>query len=513
MALKKGISYKWRVFMPVLACFWTVILAMALWHVYCARSLKQEEAFDQLMLVGERTASCYNDNSLHTVEYFTQFISKFYNARDDYEMMGIIVTDPDGEVKYSIGNIMPVDLSSIDENPDRKTVHPVPDKTAYQGIAHYTGEQLDGTDKEYKFLYYVTNTNDGYNVYTIVPYTRKVRQVISDDTTKFWLIFFSIALFGTIFVYISSSLFGKNIRVLRDFANQAAENPDFVSKNFDNLPHDEFGEISRKIITLYNQRVEEMEKREREHLVALHAIKEKERMKRDLTSNINHELKTPVGVIQGYIDTLIDNPDMDAETRDRFLYKTQASVHRLTSLIADITAITKLESGGKLINVSPINFHDLIFTFESTFAESGLLKGKLKFCYNVPLDCMVLGSDSLIISVVTNLVKNAVAYSKGTMCCLELIDEDDKFYKFRFYDDGVGVAPEHLPHMFERFFRVNQSRSRDSGGTGLGLAIVQVTINSLGGDIEVSNHYPHGLEFIFTLPKSHARPRRQVEEE
>ena len=510
MVLKKGISYQWRVFVPILLCFWTVIVAMALWQVYRVRSLKQDEVFDQLMFVGERTAAFYDNDRSHMVEYFTTFVNKFYEQQDDYEMMSIIVVGPNDDVIYKTGNIFPRDLSVIDESKNRHEIHPEPGKTAYQGLTDYSGEDLEGTDDEYKFLYYFTTTREGNKVYSIIPYTRKVTKIISDETTKFWLIFFSIALFGTIFVYISSSFFGRNIRVLRNFANQAAENPEFVSESVDYLPHDELGEISRKIITLYNQRVEEMERREREHQVALHAIEEKERVKRDLTSNINHELKTPVGVIQGYIDTLVDHPDMDVETRDRFLYKTQESVHRLTSLIADITAITKLESGGRLINVSPINFHDLVFTFESSMEESGLLQDKLKFEYDVPLNCMILGNDSLLTSVITNFVKNAVAYSKGTECCLEMVSEDDNFYKFRFYDDGVGVAPEHLPHMFERFYRVNQGRSRDTGGTGLGLAIVQVTIESLGGTIEVSNRYPSGLEFTFTLPKYKGRKSSQA---
>lgn len=508
MALKKGISYQWRVFVPMLLCFWTVIVAMAFWQVYRVRSLKQDEVFDQLMFVGERVAAFYDNHRSHLVYIFTDFVEKFYEEQDDYECISIIVTNPDDEVLYTVGRIFPKDLSVIENDKNHKTASAEDDKTfPRQGLTDYSGDDLDGTDEEYKFLYYFTMTKEGNKVFVIIPYTRKVTKLISDDTTKFWLIFFSIAVFGTIFVYISSSFFGRNLRVLRNFANQAAENPEFISESADYLPHDELGEISRKIITLYNQRVEEMERREREHQVALHAIEEKERVKRDLTSNINHELKTPVGVIQGYIDTLVDHPDMDVETRDRFLYKTQESVHRLTSLIADITAITKLESGGKLINVSPINFHDLVFTFENSLEESGLLKDKLKFKFDVPLDCVILGNDSLLTSVITNFVKNAVAYSKGTECCLETIGEDENFYKFRFYDDGIGVAPEHLPHMFERFYRVNQGRSRDTGGTGLGLAIVQVTINSLGGAIEVANRYPSGLEFTFTLPKYKGRSK------
>lgn len=512
MALKKEISYQWRVFVPILICFWTVIVAMAFWQVYRVRSLKQDEVFDQLMFVGERVAAFYdNGRAEELVGYFSTFVNEFYEKQNDYEAMIVIVTNPQGKILFNNDSILASKLDLINDAKDRRRVNPENDKIAHQGVTVPTKTLVNDKEEMYKYLYYTTDTRVGNHVYVIIPYRGKVTKLISDDTTKFWLIFFSIAVFGTIFVYISSSFFGRNLRVLRNFANQAAENPEFISESAEYLPHDELGEISRKIITLYNQRVEEMERREREHRVALHAIEEKERVKRDLTSNINHELKTPVGVIQGYIDTLVDHPDMDVETRDRFLYKTQESVHRLTSLIADITAITKLESGGRLINVSPINFHDLVFTFESGLEESDLLQDKLTFRFDVPLDCVILGNDSLLTSVITNFVKNAAAYSKGTECVLEMVSEDENFYKFRFYDDGIGVAPEHLPHMFERFYRVNQGRSRDTGGTGLGLAIVQVTIESLGGKIEVANRYPSGLEFTFTLPKYNGRSKSSAE--
>lgn len=173
-----------------------------------------------------------------------------------------------------------------------------------------------------------------------------------------------------------------------------------------------------------------------------------------------------MGVIQGYIDTLVENPDMDIETRDKFLYKTQENVYRLSALIADITAITRLDNGEKLVNVTDVDFHDLVFSFENMLQETGLLQS-MTFTYDVPLQCMVLANEPLMHSVLLNLVKNAVAYSRGTTCRLELDHEDDDFFYFNFYDDGVGVAPEHIPHMFERFYRVNGGRSRDCGGTGL----------------------------------------------
>lgn len=336
-------------------------------------------------------------------------------------------------------------------------------------------------------------------IYVFLPYTKEVASTLSASTTRFWLIFFTIAFFVTIMAYISSQYFTRNIRILRSFINKAVNDPDFVATGLA-FPHDEMGDISRQIISLYNQRIHEMERREKEHQIALNAIEDKERMKRELTGNINHELKTPVGVIQGYLDTIVNDPDMAPETRERFLRKAQNNVHRLSALIADISAITKLESGGKFVNVEEINFHDLIFKLDNYVTENKLL-GKMKFTYDLPFNCKVLGNDSLLTSVILNFIKNSVAYSGGKVCHIECCNEDDDFYYFNYYDDGVGVPPESLPHIFERFYRINAGRSRETGGTGLGLAIVEVTINSLGGKIDVQNRIPSGLEYHFSLPK------------
>lgn len=132
----------------------------------------------------------------------------------------------------------------------------------------------------------------------------------------------------------------------------------------------------------------------------------------------------------------------------------------------------------------------------------------MKFSFDLPIGCLVKANEQLLQAVLLNLTKNAAAYSHGTICHLEMVGEDDNFYTFVYYDDGVGVAPEHLPHMFDRFFRVNAGRSRDTGGTGLGLSIVDVTIKSFGGDISISNRHPSGLQFTFTLQKA-KRPTRK----
>ena len=447
-------------------------------------------------MVGERIANLYNLGDARYAQRYMHFVNAFYTNISNYDPISIQVRGADGSTILNIGNIIPEDF--ILPHSSEKDV----------GIFLFKSDQLNGRDVDTRFLYYVTSSNDGKLIYVMLPYSNEVARTLSASTTRFWLVLFCIALFATGFAYISTHFISRNIMILRDFARNAAANPEFMSKGEDTFPHDELGEISRQIVHIYNQRIEEMRKREKEHKVALHAIEEKDRIKRELTANINHELKTPVGVIQGYIDTMVDNPDMNIETRDKFLFKTQDSVHRLSALINDITQLTRLDNKGNLGNLSIVNFHDLAFSFDNFLQESKVLPKSMKFSFDLPIGCLVKANEQLLQAVLLNLTKNAAAYSHGTICHLEMVGEDDNFYTFVYYDDGVGVAPEHLPHMFDRFFRVNAGRSRDTGGTGLGLSIVDVTIKSFGGDISISNRHPSGLQFTFTLQKA-KRPTRK----
>ncbi len=129
------------------------------------------------------------------------------------------------------------------------------------------------------------------------------------------------------------------------------------------------------------------------------------------------------------------------------------------------------------------------------------LAGEMQFSFDIPLDCYVSGNYGLLNGMICGLIRNASMYSNGTRICLKLISESDRFYMFAFFDNGMGVPEEHIPHLFERFYRVDNGRSRKQGGTGLGLPIVRSTVITLGGTISVHNRSTGGLEFIFSLPK------------
>lgn len=490
MASKRRVSFQWRFFLPLVIGLWVVIIGTMFWHLDRVRSVRDEMVFDQLSVMGMRIVALYEKGDTASVEGFSEFLNEFYADSENYDPLNIWVTDVTNDsVVERVGS----DILPTFKLPKNK-----------QGIVRIPVEDLDDNfNLDTRFIYSVhASPTTKKRVYLMLPYTKRLQDVVSSRTTFYWIVYIVLGVLITVITYVSCAYFGRSLRLLKDFATKASSDPNFVLTDEVEFPHNELGDISAEIVNIYNQRTIEMNRREKEHKVALSAVEEKERIKRELTGNINHELKTPVGVIQGYIDTMVDNKDMDEATRNRFLEKVQLSVHRLTDLINDITAITRLESGRKLVNVEVINFNDFCFSLTNLIEESGVLMDKMTFTYDIPGNCMVLGNVSLLNTVFLNFVKNSVAYSEGTICRLIYSKQDDDFYYFTYYDNGIGVPPQHLPHMFERFYRVNAGRSRHTGGTGLGLAIVEVTIQSLGGKISVSNHFPTGLEFNFSLPKA-----------
>ena len=243
-----------------------------------------------------------------------------------------------------------------------------------------------------------------------------------------------------------------------------------------------------------------MELIKKERKIAINAIEEKVKITRQLTNNINHEIKTPVGIIRGYLESIIAAPEMDTATRNRFLDRMLMNVERLTDLLNDVSTMTRLENGADMIAVEKIDMHDLVYQIESDLPANNL-SGNLEFSFDIPFECNVSGNYNLIQGMICGLIRNAALHSGGTEIGLRMISENKRFYVFSFYDNGNGVSSEHIPHLFERFYRVDTGRSLKMGGTGLGLPIVKSTIISLGGTISVHNRSTGGLEFIFTLPK------------
>lgn len=239
--------------------------------------------------------------------------------------------------------------------------------------------------------------------------------------------------------------------------------------------------------------------------IAINDITQQEqetRLKRQLTQNIAHELKTPVSSIRGYMETILST-EMDENRKKMFMERCYAQSKRLTDLLRDISMLNRLDESKDLYDTDKTDLQKII-TEVFNESQSALSERKMTVeTRNLHDQMLINGNYSLLYSIFRNLTDNAIAYAGvGTKITIDCYLEDDNYYCFSFSDNGVGVPEEHLNRLFERFYRVDKGRSRKLGGTGLGLAIVKNAVLFHKGEIWVKNGSDGGLNILFSLRKN-----------
>jgi len=310
--------------------------------------------------------------------------------------------------------------------------------------------------------------------------------------TYYWLFFviFPIVCFGI-------SFFVVQLRIEKFIYRR-------IKKIYDDVSLLESSSLSSRTVTSnMTTLTEEIEKFARDKKVEIDTLKIREEYRKDFLGNVSHELKTPSFTVQGYLETLLDGAIDDKKVRDKYLNRANKAVERLIYIVKDLDLITKLEAGE--LNMVWEEF-DIIELIQNVFDLLEMRASKKKISltfdidYNKPI--YVRADSEKIRQVVTNLLVNSIkyGYEKGTT---EVSVENLIHNKviIRVTDNGEGIPEQHIPRLFERFYRVDKSGSRAEGGSGLGLAIVKHIIEGHQERIYVESELKVGSEFSFTLEK------------
>lgn len=233
-------------------------------------------------------------------------------------------------------------------------------------------------------------------------------------------------------------------------------------------------------------------------------LKEQAAFRKEFLGNLAHELKTPVFSIQSYIDSLLDGGMEDPAILKIFLERAALSTERMTHILDDLDQLTKLELERIPLDIRSFDLLELI---QETFEAMELIAKEKRFGLRTDVSepfCYVNADRNKMTQVLLNLISNAISYgNEGGELCINVVQIENT-YNIQIKDNGPGIEPEHIPRLFERFYRVEKSRNRNEGGSGLGLAIVKHIIESHGQQIQVSSSFGIGTTFTFSLEKSKA---------
>ena len=381
----------------------------------------------------------------------------------------VTIVAPDGSVAYDSNDATPFPSAN---HAGRHEV-----MEARRKGSGFTVERHSESD-DVDYFYSARLGDGGYVVRSAVPYTHSLQDILEADRSLLWILGVMTLMMG-VAGFLAARKISITVSRLNRFAAKAERGePIFSDEAF---PDDELGSIAGHIVRLYVQR-------DARHREAMRQEQDKIRLKKQLTNNINHELKTPVAAMLVCLELLHDHPELPPERQREFIDRMLADARRLDALLKDVSTITRMDEGERVLLKEPVDLAEVV---GDVVAATMLPDGVTLTADVAPM--VIDGNREMLESVFRNLIDNALAYSGGT--CISIMSDKDGRFVFR--DNGVGVPDEHLPHIFERFYRVDRGRSRRSGGTGLGLAIVRNAVRLHGGSITVSND--GGLRFDFDL--------------
>ncbi len=387
----------------------------------------------------------------------------------------VTIINKDGQVLYDNVNH---DVRSMGNHAHRPEVA--------QALRSGSGSAVDrnsttmGQEYFYSASYF---PRDKYVIRSALPYNMDLAKNLQTDQHYLWFAL-AIMLLLVIVLYRFIHRLGSNITKLNEFAAKADHDGKLKADDLVDFSDDELGETAERIVKLY--------------LKLQRTQQEQDVLKRQLTQNAAHELKTPVASIQGYLETILENPKVNEDTRQLFLQRCYAQSKRLTSLLSDMSMLNRMDDGAQMLSIENVDVAELIQTVEKE-SQWALQQRHMIMTCHIPSSIIIHGNRSLLYSIFRNLTDNAIAYAGVGKSITLTAHKDKDMWHFTFSDNGVGVAPEHLPRLFERFYRVDKGRSRKMGGTGLGLAIVKNAVIVHSGNITVNINPGGGLRFDFTI--------------
>ncbi|MBN2890795.1 MAG: sensor histidine kinase [Bacteroidales bacterium] len=269
-------------------------------------------------------------------------------------------------------------------------------------------------------------------------------------------------------------------------------------KQIDDYNNREFKKKFRKLEKMQkHENIEEWTKKKTQEIAQLKA---NEQFRKEFIGNVAHELKTPIFNIQGYTSTLLDGAINDPEVNIKYLERTDKNAQRLVAIVKDLDMISKLETGAIVPDIQHFNLTEVVREVLDILEEKSKEYGvNLVFEFNK--DLYVYADNEKITEVIHNLALNSIIYGRKDGKTEIIIKEKKKKVFVSVSDNGIGIDEKNLNHIFERFFRVDKSRSRERGGSGLGLAIVKHIIDSHNQTITVESEVGKGTNFTFSLPK------------